>query len=175
MIYLSKAILFLLSITASLSVVAANIERPLTEKLAIIVNANDPESLLIADYYQKKRNIPDENIIIVEFAPKAATLNKVQFQKIYQQVQDKTPKHVQFYALAWRNTFRVSCMSITSAFAFGFDKKYKIEIPILKILLEAAYSTDHFSWNSTSSADPSRSCSILITASGGMEILSPST
>ena len=124
MIYLSKAILFLLSITASLSVVAANIERPLTEKLAIIVNANDPESLLIAEYYQKKRNIPDENIIIVEFAPKAATLNKVQFQKIYQQVQDKTPKHVQFYALAWRNTFRVSCMSITSAFAFGFDKKY---------------------------------------------------
>ena len=124
MIYLSRAILFLLSITASLSVVAANIERPLAEKLAIIVNANDPESLLIAEYYQKKRNIPDENIITVRFTPKLLALSEIQFQEIYQQVQAETPDHVQFYALAWTQTYRVTCMSITSAFAFGFDDKY---------------------------------------------------
>ncbi|MFC1589005.1 TIGR03790 family protein [Pseudomonadota bacterium] len=124
MAYLSRAILFLVMVAGSLSVMAANSERPLAEKLAVIVNANDPDSQRIADYYQQKRNIPDENIIVVEFSPKAIALNKVQFEKIYQQVQEKTPEHVQFYALAWSNTFRVGCMSITSAFAFGFDEKH---------------------------------------------------
>ncbi|MCK5001578.1 MAG: TIGR03790 family protein [Gammaproteobacteria bacterium] len=122
--YFLRAILVLLVMTGSPSLMAVERTYSLAEKLVIIVNSKDPESQKIADYYQKKRNIPDEHIIVVEFSPKAATLNKVQFQKIYQQVQDKTPKHVQFYALAWRNTFRVSCMSITSAFAFGFDEKY---------------------------------------------------
>jgi len=124
MIYFIRAALSFLVLAASLSVIAAENDHSLAEKLAVIVNANDPDSRRIADYYQKKRNIPDKNIIVVKFPPKAATLNKVQFQKIYQQVLDKTPEHVQFYALAWRNVFRVGCMSITSAFAFGFDKKY---------------------------------------------------
>ena len=122
--YFLRAILVLLVMTGSPSLMAVERTYSLAEKLVIIVNSKDPESQKIADYYQQKRNIPDENIIVVEFSPKAATLNKVRFQKIYQQVQDKTPKHVQFYALAWRKTFRVGCMSITSAFAFGFDEKY---------------------------------------------------
>ncbi|MES0327536.1 MAG: TIGR03790 family protein, partial [Gammaproteobacteria bacterium] len=96
----------------------------LAEKLVVIVNSKDPDSQRIADYYQQKRHVPDENIIVVEFPPDVIALNKPQFQKIYQQVLKKTPEHVQFYALAWRKTFRVGCMSITSAFAFGFDEKY---------------------------------------------------
>ena len=122
--YFLRAILVLLVMTGSPSLMAVERTYSLAEKLVVIVNGKDPESQKIADYYQQKRNVPDENIIVVEFSPKAATLNKVQFQKIYQQVQDKTPEHVQFYALAWRNTFRVGCMSITSAFAFGFDERY---------------------------------------------------
>ena len=124
MAYLFRAILLLAMAAGSLSVMAAEREYSLAEKLAVIVNANDPDSQRIADYYQKKRNIPDENIIVVKFSPKASALNEAQFQKIYQQVKKKTPEHVQFYALAWSKTFRVGCMSITSAFAFGFDEKY---------------------------------------------------
>ena len=124
MAYLFRAILLLTMVAGSLSAMAANVERPLAEKLAVIVNANDPDSQRIADYYQQKRNIPDENIIVVKFPPKVFTLNEAKFQKIYRHVQDKTPEHVQFYALAWSKTFRVKCMSITSAFAFGFDEKY---------------------------------------------------
>ena len=119
-----RAILSVLILSCSLSVMAIELERSLAEKLVVIVNSKDPDSQLIADYYQQKRNIPDENIIVVEFSPVAATLSKAQFQKIYQQVLEKTPEHVQFYALAWSKTFRVDCMSITSAFAFGFDEKY---------------------------------------------------
>jgi uncharacterized protein (TIGR03790 family) len=34
------------------------------------------------------------------------------------------PPQVQAYALAWTQPYRVECMSITAAFAFGFDSKY---------------------------------------------------
>jgi len=114
----------LLLVTSSLPLMADEQEYSLTEKLVLIVNGKDPESKRIADYYQQKRNIPDENIIVVEFSPELTQLNKTEFQRIYRQVIESTPKHVQFYALAWRKTFRVGCMSITSAFAFGFDEKY---------------------------------------------------
>ncbi len=122
--YFFRVVLVLLLMTVSLSLMAVEREHSLAEKLVVIVNSKDPDSQQIADYYQQKRNIPDENIIVVEFSAEVATLNKTQFQKIYQQVLEKTPEHVQFYALAWRKTFRVGCMSITSAFAFGFDEKY---------------------------------------------------
>lgn len=95
-----------------------------SDQLAIVVNSADPQSQLIADYYQMKRGIPDENIIVVEFPVKGGVLDKKTFQQIRQQVEAETPDHVQFYALAWSKPFRVDCMSITSAFAFGFDEKY---------------------------------------------------
>ena len=122
--YFLHVILVLLLMACSPSLMAVERIHSLAEKLVVVVNGKDPESQKIADYYQQKRDIPDENIIVVEFPRGAIALNKPQFQKIYQQVLKKTPEHVQFYALAWRKTFRVGCMSITSAFAFGFDEKY---------------------------------------------------
>ena len=95
-----------------------------SDQLAIVVNSADPQSRLIADYYQEKRDIPDENIIVVEFPVKGNALGKKKFQDIRQQVLEKTPKHVQFYVLAWSKPFKVACMSVTSAFTFGFDEKY---------------------------------------------------
>lgn len=99
----------------------------MNEQLAIVVNSADPQSRLIADYYQKKRSIPDENIIVVDFQANKKVLGEKEFQRIREQVEEKTPEHVQFYALAWSKPFRINCMSITSAFAFGFDKKYCAE------------------------------------------------
>ena len=122
--YFIRVVFSFFVLTASLSVIASDNEHSLAEKLAVIVNASDPDSQRIAEYYQQKRNIPDENIIVVKFPSNASVLKQKQFQKIYRQVQDKTPEHVQFYALAWSKTFRVACMSITSAFAFGFDEKF---------------------------------------------------
>jgi len=92
--------------------------------LAIIVNSADPQSQQIADYYQKKRGIPDENIIVVNFSVKGNWLGRKKFKQIRQQAEEKTPEHIQFYALAWSKPFKVACMSMTSAFTFGFDEKY---------------------------------------------------
>lgn len=95
-----------------------------SQQLAIVVNADDPQSKRIADYYQIKRGIPDENVIRVNLPADKKSIGRNQFEQVYQQVKNSTPSHIQFYALAWSQPYKVGCMSITSAFAFGYDEAY---------------------------------------------------
>lgn len=94
------------------------------QELAVIVNEADPSSVAIGDYYQKRRGIPEGNMIRVSFPPGSDNLPRYQFESVKRLVEDRTPPQVQAYALAWMAPFRVDCMSITSAFALGFDPAY---------------------------------------------------
>ncbi len=98
----------------------------LPEQIAVIVNTQDSRSVETAKHYQQKRNIPPENIIKVQF-PVADTMDRFLFSAIRKQIILLTPKHVQFYALAWTQPYRVTCMSITSAMTFGFDRAFCAE------------------------------------------------
>ena len=91
------------------------------DQLGVIVNDDDPDSVAIAAYYMEKRGIPAANLIHVRFKPRQSTLARTEFVNLKRQVDRKTPKDVQAYALTWAQPYRVDCMSITSAFAFGFD------------------------------------------------------
>lgn len=93
-------------------------------KLGVIVNRRDRLSVQIAEYYQQRRSIPPENLIWVEFDPDQTTLSVEDFEEIYAAVQAQTPARVQAYALTWAQPYRVGCMSITAAFAFGFDETF---------------------------------------------------
>ncbi len=93
-------------------------------QLAIVINMNDADSRKIADYYQKKRGIPEENIIRVRLPAGKNGISEKAFAKVYRQIKKQTPDNVQYYALAWSKPYRVACMSITSAVAFGFDKSF---------------------------------------------------
>jgi len=93
-------------------------------ELAVIVNDSDPLSTRIGRYYQKNRNIPAQNILHVSFEPDRATMNRQLFERIRTSIIAQTPEGVQAYALTWAEPYRVGCMSITSAFTFGFDKAY---------------------------------------------------
>ena len=86
--------------------------------LALVINAADPLSEAIGRYYQRTRRIPAAQVIRVRFQP-GPTLAGAEFRRIMGQVQRQTPAHVQAYALAWAAPWRVDCVSITSAFAFG--------------------------------------------------------
>lgn len=94
------------------------------EELAVIVNDADPISVAIAKYYQARRGIPDSNMIHIRFAPGAPAMSQAEFAKIKASVDVKTPQQVQAFALTWTQPYRVDCMSITSAFAMGFDRKF---------------------------------------------------
>ncbi|QPK62199.1 TIGR03790 family protein [Methylomonas sp. LL1] len=111
-----------------LSAQVSPLYRPATalaaKDLAIIVNDNDPLSQQIADYYRQMRKIPPEQLIHIRLPARRAILTKGEFEHIKQQVDEQTPKHVQVFALTWLQPFRVECMSITTAFAAGFDPAF---------------------------------------------------
>ena len=93
-------------------------------ELAVIINDADPLSRQIAHYYQQRRGIPEANLIHISFKPGRTWLSVDEFAALKKQVDTATPAHVQAYALTWAAPYRVGCMSITAAFAFGFDDRW---------------------------------------------------
>ena len=125
------ALLFSCLTVTPLSAQVSPLYRPATaleaRDLALIVNDNDDLSRRIADYYQKKRHIPVEQVIHIRLPLRRAILTSGEFEKIKQRVDEQTPEHVQAFALTWLQPFRVECMSITTAFAAGFDPAFCAE------------------------------------------------
>jgi uncharacterized protein (TIGR03790 family) len=93
------------------------------DELAVLVNTQDPQSVAVAELYQKKRQIPDRNVIRLSFAS-VRVLPRADFAALKAQIDAATPAGVQAYALSWTWPYRVDCMSVTSAVALGFDTKY---------------------------------------------------
>lgn len=94
------------------------------QEVAVIINDDDPLSVQTGNYYQKARQIPPANVIHVRFAAGRSALSKEEFQQLKAQIDKDTPAQVQAYAVAWTAPYRVGCMSITSALAFGFNQEY---------------------------------------------------
>jgi uncharacterized protein (TIGR03790 family) len=93
-------------------------------ELALVVNDADPASVELAEHYARARGIAAEQVLHVSFPPGRAVLDVEEFGRIKAQVDAATPDRVQAYALAWTEPYRVECMSITAAFAFGFDRAH---------------------------------------------------
>ena len=91
--------------------------------LAVIVNLDDPTSVAIGAYYAQKRSLPAANVISVH-VPIGASITSVQFATVKAAVDAVVTPEIQAYALAFTQPYLVQCMSITSAFAFGFDTKW---------------------------------------------------
>ena len=94
------------------------------QQLAVIVNDDDPLSRQITDYYVNRRHIPSDNIIHVDFKPGDKVMRPQIFRQLKAEIDRRTPAAVQAYALTWTAPYRVGCMSITTAFAAGFDKDF---------------------------------------------------
>jgi uncharacterized protein (TIGR03790 family) len=93
-------------------------------QIGFIINDRDPLSVAIGKYYAQRRNIPAGNVIHISFRSEKPILDSTAFEEIYQQVRTQTNQAIQAYALTWASPYRVNCMSITSAFAFGFAKRH---------------------------------------------------
>lgn len=92
-------------------------------ELGVLVNKSDPQSVEVAAHYQQARGIPAQNVVELSF-PKAEKLSASEFAALKTEVDAKLPGSVQALAITWTHPYRVDCMSVTSAFALGFDKKY---------------------------------------------------
>jgi uncharacterized protein (TIGR03790 family) len=126
---LSRAKRLLLLACAAVLSANASAATPLPQRLdatdlAVVVNTADPLSVKIGNYYARKRHIPAANIVRVHFAADRDGLPPEEFAPLKATVEQHVGRSVQAYALTWARPYRVGCMSITSAFAFGFDPKY---------------------------------------------------
>jgi uncharacterized protein (TIGR03790 family) len=97
------------------------------QHLALVINDEDPLSRRIAEYYLTKRHIPANNVIHVKFKPGGKVMRPETFRTLKAQVDAVTPNVVQGYVLTWTAPYRVGCMSITTAFAAGFDEGFCVQ------------------------------------------------
>jgi uncharacterized protein (TIGR03790 family) len=106
----------------------ANIQLPRTgisvEELALLINDDDPLSRETGTYYQRIRQLPERNVIHLHFPAGKTALSIQEFEPLKAEIDRLTPRYIQAYAVAWTQPYRVGCMSMTSALAFGFDEKY---------------------------------------------------
>jgi len=94
------------------------------ETLAVVVNTADAVSVAAAKYYVERRGVPSKNIIRLRIEPVQPMLGPGQYDNLKQAVLRQTPSYIQAYLLTWVQPFRTACMSITTAFASGFDESY---------------------------------------------------
>lgn len=94
------------------------------EQLAVLINADDPLSVESGIYYSQRRGIPMSQVIVVRLGAPRPVLRPAEFERIKARLDKDLPDHVQAIALTFSAPYRVDCMSITSAFAFGFDRRF---------------------------------------------------
>lgn len=93
-------------------------------QLGVVINDRDALSAAIGNYYQRVRNIPGANIVHVQFDPDKTILEPGEFAVLQHQINADLPDAVQALALTWAAPYRVGCMSITTAFALGYDQRF---------------------------------------------------
>lgn len=96
-------------------------------ELAVVINADDPASEDIGAYYAAARRIPLNHVIRAHLGQVRDALSPEEFSRVLTTVGAQTDPQVQAYALAWTLPYRVGCMSITTAFAFGFGSRFCAE------------------------------------------------
>lgn len=117
--------ILLLLIWAALAPAPASALGP--EQLALIVNTADPYSVEIGAHYARRRGIPPGHVIFITLPVGQDAISRSDFEIARTVVDARLPATVQALALAWTTPFRVDCLSITTAFAFGFDPAFCAE------------------------------------------------
>jgi uncharacterized protein (TIGR03790 family) len=94
------------------------------DELAVLVNINDAQSIAVAEYYMAARGIPEANRVDLELPSGVDVATLEEFEAAKAVVDAALAPEIQALAITWTRPYRVDCMSITSAFALGFDLAY---------------------------------------------------
>jgi uncharacterized protein (TIGR03790 family) len=121
------------AVVATLSVPRSSIQN---SELAVLINDHDPQSVEVANYYQRVRNIPSRNMVHLNFDQDKLypgfTVNQgidpADFAVLKAQVDAAVGPEIQAFVITWSRPFRIANFnyyatnySITSAFTFGID------------------------------------------------------
>lgn len=90
-------------------------------QVAVIVNDEEANSVAVAAYYQRARNIPAENVVHVRIPNSPRRLKAAEFDALKRQIESRLGPEIQAIVLVWTAPYAVECNSITSALTLGFD------------------------------------------------------
>ncbi|ARN20456.1 TIGR03790 family protein [Piscinibacter gummiphilus] len=96
------------------------------DELGIVVREGDPVSEAIARHYREARGIPEANVVRLPVPKSGTTVPAADFAALKARLDAELPARVQATLLTWVHPSRVAgacAMSITSAFAFGYDDR----------------------------------------------------
>jgi uncharacterized protein (TIGR03790 family) len=88
--------------------------------LGVIFNRNDAASTRIAEYYAARRHIPARNLIGLA-VPDSARITRDELDRLRGAMLRELPTSVQSLLLIWSKPYAVECMSVTTAFAAGYQ------------------------------------------------------
>ncbi|MDH5217158.1 MAG: TIGR03790 family protein, partial [Gammaproteobacteria bacterium] len=127
MYYWSLAISLLFSAPAFAAPSSYHVLFPSKTALAtyIVYLENDPLSKRIANYYAVQHKIDSANLLSIPAPANVSSITAADFNVWYEKVLKKTAvsSNKQFL-LTFPQPYRVGCMSITAAFAFGYDESF---------------------------------------------------
>lgn len=95
--------------------------------VAVIYNRNSLTSTELAHDYAGRRGVPAAQVLGIALEANQPAIPAAVFTPLYDRLLQRVPSHVQAFVLVWSRPYRVDCMSVTSAFAFGFDRRYCAE------------------------------------------------
>lgn len=113
------AVLCLFSAAPALLHAQASVLRP--DNVAIVVNAADPASVTVGDYYRDARRIPARNVVRVNIPGSPRVLPAADFAVLKRTIDAALPADIEVVVMVWTAPYAVECNSITSAYTLGFD------------------------------------------------------
>jgi uncharacterized protein (TIGR03790 family) len=90
------------------------------DELGVIYSRTNESSTRIAEYYAMRRHIPANNLVGL-IVPDRASLSRDELKSLRTDMLQKLPTSVQSLLLVWSRPFEVECMSVTTAFATGYQ------------------------------------------------------
>ena len=94
------------------------------KNVLVLYKKVDGLSKEIAFYYAKKRHVPKSQVVAVDILGDFSTINRQKFASVEKQISPYLKPNIKVILLTWNAPYRVDCMSITSAFALGFNEKF---------------------------------------------------
>jgi uncharacterized protein (TIGR03790 family) len=90
------------------------------DRLGIVFAKDNPASVRVALYYAAQRGVPAANLVGLS-VPDQAVIGRDLLGRLRSALLEKLPSSVQSLLLVWSRPYAVECMSITTAFAAGYQ------------------------------------------------------
>jgi len=88
--------------------------------IGLVINAADPDSVAVGEYYARARGLAPAQVLRVTL-PRKPVLSVEEFEGLREAVERHFGPATQALALAWTEPWAVGCNSITGALTLGFD------------------------------------------------------